>query len=90
MIPGKHGGFPMAMVISPMPTFFRMFFGHPGLWTTFFPACCPGHPGDVYKGVFGWPSCKCTPLKINIEPANDGLVQMIFRTSRGVFSGSSR
>ena len=32
-----------------------------------------------------------TPRKINIEPENDGLVQMMFRNSRGpVFSGSSR
>ena len=30
-----------------------------------------------------------TPPKINIEPENDGLVQMIFISS-GLFSGSSR
>ena len=30
-----------------------------------------------------------TPPKINIEPENDGLVQMIFLSS-GLFSGSSR
>ena len=31
---------------------------------------------------------KLTPPKINIEPENDGLVQMIFLFQGGVFSGS--
>ena len=31
-----------------------------------------------------------TPPKINIEPQNDGLVQMIFLFQGAVFSGSSR
>ena len=60
----SFGGYKKPLIRSPFyQHFFHVLiqaFGQP-----FFLPAVPGHPGKVEGWFFGWPSCKCTPLKIN-------------------------
>ena len=66
----------------------NIFYFHPETWGKWFPIWRAYFSNGLVQPPTsdGW-EIRRSPLKFNIEPENDRLVQMIFLCKRGVFSG---